>query len=158
MLCAKLQQVIPLLMDHLAQVGLNRNCMWGGTELLLPATTFLFPDIGSQRGPCIREYRYFPRSEKPSPDTCLNQVPSKEGNTSTLQSWEKHVLAALLRHQPENRQRGNPPTPAAVSFHFPRWRLTFLKNGRQWFPCSVLSTRNPPIQPPEAGSSSSEQQ
>lgn len=64
-------------MDHLAQVGLDRNCIEGGTEFLLPASTFLSPHMASQCDPYIRECLYCPRSEKTHLTSALTNCPAR---------------------------------------------------------------------------------
>lgn len=124
MLCAKLHQVTPLLMDHLALVGLNWNCMEGETEFLLSATTFLSPDIGSQHGPCIREYPYLPRSEDTHLTTALTNCSARREtlcHCSLGRSTCWQHSSGTSREQAQEK-----PTNSSCSF-FPKVKVYFFE-------------------------------
>lgn len=114
-----------------------------------PCNTFLSPDIGSYCGSgniLISELR-----KKTSPDNCLNQLLSEEGNTSSLQSCKKHVLTALLSHQPGNRH--GETHQLQLQSLFPKVKFYLFEEWR-----TMTSLQSSQHHTPETGSSSSEQQ
>lgn len=72
----------------------------------------------------------------------------------SLQSCKKHVLAALLRHRPENRHRGTPRLQLSLC-PFPKVKVYFSEEWLAMISLQCSQHQKSPIHTPEASSSSS---